>query len=91
MKFLTSITLLMLTALTTTACTTPKMVDKQFGESVRNMVKSQVYYPSTINDPSTEQVTGQNAQKAMLDQQKVYRTSDVSKEKTKLSDILGSK
>ena len=91
MKFATLFTCILLTALTTTACTTPKMVDKQFGNSVRNMVKKQVYDPSTLRSPPTEQIEGQHAQKAMLDQHKIYRTSDVSKSKTKAPVLSGAK
>lgn len=85
------ITTLLITVLATSACTTPKMVDKQFGSSVRNMVKQQVYDPTTLRSPSSEQITGQNAQKAMLDQHKIYRTSDVSKQEAKISNLSGAK
>jgi len=91
MKYATLFTCILLTVLATSACTTPKMVDKQFGNSVRNMVKQQVYDPSTLRSPPTEQVQGQHAQKAILDQHKIYRTSDVSKSKTKAPVLSESK
>ena len=91
MKNLNIITIVLLTGFATSACTTPKMVDKQFGSSVRNMVKQQVYDPSTLHSPPTDQIAGQNSYKAIIDQRKVYRTSDVSKSETKVSSRGGGK
>lgn len=86
MKSLIRFTQIMIILFATTACTTPKMVDKQFGNSVRNMVKQQVHDPATLRNPPQDSVSGQNSQKAMLDQHKIYRTSDVSKQSTKAFD-----
>lgn len=91
MRFITCVTLLLITLFTTVACTTPKMVDRNFGNSVRNMVKHQVYDPATLRNPPSEQIAGQNGQKAILDQHKIYRTSDVSKQETKVSNLTDTK
>ncbi|MDX1810991.1 MAG: hypothetical protein R3240_03530 [Gammaproteobacteria bacterium] len=89
MKNTVTITLLLLTSLATIACSTPRVVDKQFGSSVKNMVKHQAYDPYTLRQPPAEQVAGQDSQKAMLDKHRIYRTSDVSKQKTKAAKASG--
>ena len=86
-----SITTLLITAFATSACTTPTVVDKQFGDSARNMIKQQVYYTESLRHPPEEQLQGQNAQKAMLDMQKIYRISDTSKEEAKTPVIKSSR
>lgn len=77
----------MITAFATSACSTLTVVDSQFGDSARNMIKQQVYYPETLSNPPKEQVVGENAQKAMLDMNKIYRISDTSKKDAKTSVV----
>ena len=68
----------------------PKVIDNKFGFAVKNMVKNQIYDPATLKHPPTEQVTGQNATKAIMDSHKIYGISEVSKEQTKTS-VLANK
>ena len=66
------------------ACTTsPKHVDKQFGQSVRNMVQEQVYNPDTLKNPPLDVLTGMSSHKALNDIRKIYRASDINKQETK--------
>lgn len=39
------------------------LTERNFGDSVRNMVRAQVYDPSTLSDPSDEIVDGTDGQK----------------------------
>ena len=70
----------MLAALTTAAaslaaCTThnPMPTERDFGNSVRNMIETQTYDPSTLSSPPTETVEGSDGRRleAVLE---VYRT-----------------
>lgn len=66
------------TAVLLTACSTntPTPTERDFGDSVRNMIEAQTYDPSTLASPSTETVDSSDGRRleAVLD---VYRT-DVS-------------
>lgn len=83
----------MLVGLATTAgllaaCSTntPTPTERDFGNSVRNMIEAQTYDPSTLGSPSTETPEGIDGRRleAVLD---VYRT-DVAKPESVSDEIV---
>lgn len=69
------------------ACTTePTLTERNFGKSVRQMVRAQTYDPSTLETPSTETI--ENADGRRLESVlEAYRT-DVAKPEAVNDDIV---
>ena len=68
---------------------THKYEPKKFGDSVRTMVKSQIYDRSTIKNPPMDVVEGMDSTKAISDLRKVYRKTDVNKQHIKTATQTG--
>ncbi len=69
---------------------THKYEPKEFGSSVRTMVKSQIYDRSTIKNPPVDVVEGMDSTKAIGDLRKVYRKSEGNKQNIKLIKLPGA-
>ncbi len=69
---------------------THKYEPKEFGSSVRTMVKSQIYDRSTIKNPPSDVVKGMDSKKAIGDLRKVYRKSEGNKQSIKLLKLPGA-
>jgi hypothetical protein len=67
-------------------CGKPTLVERNFGESVRQMVEAQTYDPSTLSNPSTEPVEGGDGQQ-LENVIGAYR-SDVAKPEAVNDDIV---
>jgi len=68
-----------------------KYEPKEFGSSVRTMVKSQIYDRSTIKNPPSDVVEGMDSTKAIADLRKVYRKSKVNKQNIKVLKLPGAR
>ena len=69
------------------ACTTePTLTERNFGDSVRQMIQAQTYDPSTLETPSTETIESSDGRR-LGNVLEAYRT-DVAKPESVNEDVV---